>query len=143
MKVTLLVLGHGGETVQGTLIGTSRAITRSSGTLLAQFEVENPHQDLLPGDFAQVQLTTHAAAGSVTVPATTLLFRAAGPQVAVLGSNNTVALRDVHIALDLGDRLEIDQGLHPHDRIIDHPADSLGNGDSVQLASPSTTARGA
>jgi RND family efflux transporter MFP subunit len=143
MKVTLLVLGHGGETVQGTLIGTSRAINRSSGTLLAQFEVENPHQDLLPGDFAQVQLTAHAAAGSVTVPATTLLFRAAGPQVAVLGSNNTVALRDVHIALDLGDKLEIDQGLHPHDRIVDHPADSLGDGDSVQLTSPSMTASGA
>jgi membrane fusion protein (multidrug efflux system) len=138
MKVKLLVLGHGGETVEGTLIGTSRAINRSSGTLLAQFEVENPHQDLLPGDFAEVQLTTHAAANTVTVPATTLLFRAAGPQIAVLGEENKVVLRDVHIAMDLGDKLEIDQGLHPHDRIIDHPTDSLGQGDVVRLAIPPT-----
>lgn len=138
MKVKLLVLGHGGETVGGTLIGTSHAINRASGTLLAQFEVDNPHQDLLPGDFAEVQLSTHAAANTVTIPATTLLFRAAGPQIAVLGKDNKVILRDVHIAMDLGDKLEIDQGLHPDDRIIDHPMDSLGQGDLVQLAAPQT-----
>ncbi len=138
MKVKLLVLGHGGETVDGTLIGTSRAINRASGTLLAQFEVDNPRQDLLPGDFAEVQLSTHADAGTVTVPATTLLFRAAGPQVAVLGKDNHVVLRNVHIAMDLGDKLEIDQGLQSNDRIIDHPTDSLAQGDLVQLAPPST-----
>jgi membrane fusion protein, multidrug efflux system len=136
MKVRLLVLGHGGETVEGTLIGTSRAINRTSGTLLAQFEVENPQQDLLPGDFAEVHLTTHAAANTVTIPATTLLFRAAGPQVAVLGPDSKVLLRDVHIAMDLGDTLQIDQGLLPHDRIIDHPTDSLSQGDVVRLALP-------
>jgi len=136
MKVKLLVLGHGGETVEGKLIGTSQAINRASGTLLAQFEVENPKQDLLPGDFVEVQLTTHAAAHTVTVPATTLLFRAAGPQVAVLGKDNKVILRDVHIAMDLGDKLEIDRGLQPRDRIIDHPTDSLSQGDDVRLALP-------
>lgn len=136
MKVKLLVLGHGGEVVEGKLIGSSRAINRASGTLLAQFEVENSQQDLLPGDFAEVQLTAHAAANTVTVPATTLLFRAAGPQVAVLGQDNKVLLRDVHIAMDLGDKLEIDQGLLPHDRIIDHPTDSLSQGDVVRLALP-------
>ncbi|MEX1829582.1 efflux RND transporter periplasmic adaptor subunit [Luteibacter sp. CQ10] len=136
MKVKLLVLGHGGETVGAKLIGTSRAINRASGTLLAQFEVENPHQDLLPGDFAEVRLATHAPGNTVTVPATTLLFRAAGPQIAVLGKDNRVVLRDVHIAMDLGDKLEIDQGLQPNDRIIDHPTDSLAQGDLVRLATP-------
>ncbi|NII56220.1 efflux RND transporter periplasmic adaptor subunit [Luteibacter sp. SG786] len=136
MKVKLLVLGHGGETVNGTLIGTSRSISRTSGTLLAQFKVENPRQDLLPGDFAEVQMATHAPDGAVTVPATTLLFRAAGPQIAVLGKNDHVVLRDVHIAMDLGDKLIIDRGLRPDDRIIDHPTDSLAQGDLVQIAQP-------
>lgn len=136
MKVKLLVLGHGGETVDAKLIGTSQAINRASGTLLAQFEVENPHQDLLPGDFAEVELATHAPGHTVTVPATTLLFRAAGPQIAVLGNDNRVVLRDVHIAMDLGDKLEIDEGLQPDDRIVDHPTDSLAQGDLVRLATP-------
>ncbi|HEY9132118.1 MAG TPA: efflux RND transporter periplasmic adaptor subunit, partial [Dyella sp.] len=134
MKVKLLVLGHGGETVDGTLIGNSGAINQSSGTLLAQFQVDNPRQDLLPGDFAEVRLPLAAPANTVTVPATTLLFRAAGPQIAVVGPDNRVVLRDVHIAMDLGDKLQIDHGLVPGDRIVDHPSDSLMQGDSVQIA---------
>ncbi|HEX7816298.1 efflux RND transporter periplasmic adaptor subunit [Dyella sp.] len=135
MKVKLLVLGHGGETVDGTLIGNSNAINQASGTLLAQFQVDNPRKDLLPGDFAEVQLPLAANEKTVTVPATTLLFRAAGPQIAVVGKDNHVVLRDVHIAMDLGDRLEIDHGLEPGDRVVDHPSDSLMQGDTVQVAS--------
>jgi RND family efflux transporter MFP subunit len=135
MQVQLTVLGHGGETVTGTLIGNSSAINQSSGTLLAQFRVDNPRNDLLPGDFAQVHIPVVDAPDTVTVPATTLLFRAAGPQIAVVGKDHRVILRDVHIAMDLGDRLQIDHGLHAGDRIIDHPADSLMQGDPVQEAS--------
>jgi membrane fusion protein (multidrug efflux system) len=64
-----------------------------------------------------------------------LIFRAAGPQIAVLGADNRVQLRNIHIGMDLGDSLEIDHGLLPGDRIIDHPPDSLSQGDKVQLAS--------
>ncbi|GAA0921054.1 efflux RND transporter periplasmic adaptor subunit [Luteibacter anthropi] len=136
MKVKLLVLGHGGEMVDGTLIGSSSAINTASGTLRAQFQVENPRNDLLPGDFAEVQLSLTPDPNTVLVPATTLLFRAAGPQIAVVGADNKVVLRDVHIAIDLGDRLEIDHGLKPGDRIVDHPSDSLSQGDLVQIATP-------
>lgn len=134
MQVQLTVLGHGGETVTGTLIGNSSAINQSSGTLLAQFRVDNPRNDLLPGDFAEVHLPLTGDPHTVTVPATTLLFRAAGPQIAVIGKDHRVVLRDVHIAMDLGDRLQIDHGLLPGDRIIDHPSDSLMQGDQVQEA---------
>lgn len=41
----------------------------------------------------------------------------------------------MHIAMDLGDRLQIDHGLVRGDRIIDHPSDSLMQGDQVQEAS--------
>jgi len=68
------------------------------------------------------------------VPSTVLIFRAAGPQVAVLGPDDRVQLHDVHIAMDLGDALEIDQGLLPSDKIIDHPPDSLMQGDQVHVA---------
>lgn len=137
MQVELTVLGHGGETVTGTLIGNSSAINQSSGTLLAQFRVDNPRNDLLPGDFAEVHLPLTSDPHTVTVPATTLLFRAAGPQIAVIGKDNHVVLRDVHIAMDLGDRLQIDHGLLAGDHIIDHPSDSLMQGDQVQEASRS------
>ena len=134
MTVSLSVLEHPGTTYQATLIGSSGSINQASGSLLAQFEVPNLHADLLPGDYAEVHLPVATSVHVITVPATVLIFRAAGPQVAVLGSGNRVELRDVHIGMDLGDALEIDRGLTATDRIIDHPPDSLMQGDEVHLA---------
>jgi hypothetical protein len=45
-----------------------------------------------------------------------------------------VHLQDIHIGMDLGDKLVIDQGLKPTDTVIDNPPDSLRDGDSVKLA---------
>ena len=135
MTVNVSVLEHPGEIYKATLIGSSGSVNQESGSLLAQFEATNPHGELLPGDYAEVTLPVAVNTHLITVPATVLIFRAAGPQVAVLGADNRVQLRDIHIGMDLGDSLEIDHGLHPDDRIIDHPPDSLSQGDKVKLAS--------
>lgn len=134
MTVDLSVLEHPGVTFKATLIGSSGSVNQESGSLLAQFEAPNPHAELLPGDYAEVTLPVAVNTHLISVPATVLIFRAAGPQVAVLGPDQRVELRDIHIGMDLGDQLEIDHGLKPGDRIIDHPPDSLSQGDRVQLA---------
>lgn len=139
MTVNLSVLEHPGETYKATLIGSSGSVNQESGSLLAQFEAPNPHGELLPGDYAEVTLPVAVNTHLITVPATVLIFRAAGPQVAVLGADNRVQLRDIHIGMDLGDALEIDHGLQPGDRIIDHPPDSLSQGDEVQLAAAASS----
>lgn len=140
MSVQLDVPDHPGEQFTGRLIGNSGAVNQISGSLLAQFEVDNPKGALLPGAYAEVHLPMTGNSHTLTVPATTLIFRAQGPQVAVVGADNKVALRDVHIAMDLGDRLRIDKGLQPGDRVINHPSDSLMQGDVVQIARASADA---
>ena len=142
MNVQLDVPDHPGMQFAGHLIGNSGAVNQTSGSLLAQFEVDNTKGGLLPGAYAEVHLPLSDDSHTMTVPATVLIFRAQGPQVAVLGGDGKVQLRDVHIALDLGDRLQIDQGLRPGDRIINHPPDSLMQGDRVQVASATDTADG-
>ncbi|WP_109124952.1 efflux RND transporter periplasmic adaptor subunit [Dyella sp. C11] len=134
MTVQLDVPDHPGEQFTGHLIGNSGAVNQASGSLLTQFEVDNPKGELLPGAYAEVHIPMTGNSHTLTVPATTLIFRAQGPQVAVVGADNKVVLRDVHIAMDLGDRLRIDKGLQPGDRVINHPADSLAQGDAVQIA---------
>lgn len=134
MSVQLDVPDHPGERFTGHLIGNSGAVNPASGSLLAQFEVDNPKGALLPGAYAEVHLPMAADQHTLTVPATTLIFRAQGPQVAVVGADHKVVLRNVHIAMDLGDRLRIDQGLQPGDRVVNHPSDSLAQGDTVQIA---------
>ncbi|UPG90506.1 efflux RND transporter periplasmic adaptor subunit [Luteibacter aegosomaticola] len=134
MTVTLSVLEHPGTQLTATLIGSSGAVNPLSGSILAQFEVPNQNGQLLPGDYADVQLPVTQEVNAHTVAASALLFRAQGPQLAVLGSGDTVALRDIHISADYGETLVVDRGLKPGDRVIDHPPDSLMQGQKVHVA---------
>jgi RND family efflux transporter MFP subunit len=134
MQVQLSVPEHPGQTYTATLMGDSTAVDPRSGTLLAQFVADNPDGSLLPGDYADATLPVTAGSHGVSIPASALIFRAKGTQVATLDSAGHVHLRNIHIAMDLGDRLVIDQGLKAVDRVIDNPPDALRENDPVQLA---------
>ncbi|MEB0108901.1 efflux RND transporter periplasmic adaptor subunit [Pseudomonas sp. MH9.3] len=134
LQAELTVPEHPGEHFNARLIGDSTAIDRRSGTLLAQFVVDNPGDTLLPGDYAEATLPLPADTHGVSIPASALIFRAQGTQVALLDAQNRVHLQGIHIGLDLGARLVIDQGLNPADRVVDNPPDALREGDPVQLA---------
>lgn len=133
MQASLSVPEMPGRTFEATLIGTSEAISQTSGSLLAQFEANNSDGLLKPGDYADVTLDLSVNPNMVSVPASALIFRSKGPQVAVLNAEGRVTLRKVHIALDLGTSLQIDQGLTGSDRVIENPPDSLMDGDKVRV----------
>eukprot|EP01132_Coremiostelium_polycephalum_P012347 gene12347-15090_t len=69
------------------------------------FVADNPDGKLLPGDYAEATLAIPADTHGVSIPASALIFRAEGTQVAVLDAKNHVHLQDIHIGLDLGERL--------------------------------------
>ncbi|ROL69259.1 efflux transporter periplasmic adaptor subunit [Pseudomonas chlororaphis] len=130
----LTVPEHPGQHFSAQLVGDSTAIDPRSGTLLAQFVAANPDGALMPGDYAEATLAIPADTHGVSIPASALIFRAQGTQVAVIDRAKRVHLRSIHIGLDLGERLVIDQGLHTTDHVIDNPPDALREGDLVQLA---------
>ncbi|NWE26706.1 efflux RND transporter periplasmic adaptor subunit [Pseudomonas gingeri] len=134
LQVQLSVPEHPGKTFTARLVGNSTAVDSRSGTLLAQFVADNPDNALLPGDYAEATIPIPADTHGVSIPASALIFRAAGTQVAVMDARQHVHLRDIHIGLDLGERLVIDQGLKPADTVIDNPPDALREGDQVKLA---------
>ncbi|BAQ74254.1 MULTISPECIES: efflux RND transporter periplasmic adaptor subunit [Pseudomonas] len=134
LQAQLTVPEHPGQHFSAQLVGDSTAIDPRSGTLLAQFVAANPDGALLPGDYAEATLAIPADTHGVSIPASALIFRAQGTQVAVIDSAKRVHLRSIHIGLDLGERLVIDQGLQASDHVIDNPPDALREGDLVQLA---------
>ncbi|WDS37755.1 efflux RND transporter periplasmic adaptor subunit [Pseudoxanthomonas sp.] len=136
LHARLQVPDQPGRYFDAVLQGDSAAVDRSSGSLLAQFVVDNADGALLPGAYAQVQLPLPAADGRMRIPASALIFRANGTQVAVLDEQNHVHLRDIHIAMDLGSTLEIDHGLKAGEHVIDNPPDALREGDPVRIAAP-------
>lgn len=141
MRVALTVPERPGMTFDATLADSAQSIDPASGTLLAQFSIANPAGTLFPGEYAQVRIAMPGAAHALSIPASTLIFRHDGLQVAVLDATGHAQLRNVSIATDLGTRVEIASGLAAGDRVIDNPPDSLANGDPVRIARAAATER--
>ncbi|CAG9267501.1 efflux RND transporter periplasmic adaptor subunit [Paraburkholderia unamae] len=135
MHATLTVPERPGIKFDAKLVDTDQSISPASGTMLVQLAVDNKQGMLFPGEYTEVHLAMPGDAHALFVPASTLIFRAHGMQVAVADANRHVQLRDVTIGTDLGTRVEITSGLHAGERVIDNPPDSLASGDLVRLAS--------
>ena len=128
-----------GQSFQGTLVRTANAIDLASRTLLVEVDVDNPRGELLPGAYVFVHLKLPRQIATVTVPASTLLFRAEGLQVGVV-RDGRAQLVPVTIGRDDGTTVEISAGLQPTDQVIVAPSDSLTTGTPVRVVSaPSGT----
>jgi RND family efflux transporter MFP subunit len=120
------------KTLPAKVATTSESITPNSRTLLVELHIDNPSNEIQPGSYAQVRLTSLGQI--LTLPNNTLLFRAQGLQVGVVKPDNTVELHDVKVGRDFGTTIEIVQGVIPSDKVILNPADSLVTGAVVHVA---------
>jgi RND family efflux transporter MFP subunit len=146
MKVDLTFPEYPGKTFQGTLVRTADAIDPVSRTLLVEIDVDNRAGQLMPGSLAQVHFKTQAAAQTYIVPASALIFRREGMQVATVtqSSGGAVAhLIPVVIGEDDGATVQIVSGLNPNDKVVQDPPDSLIDGEKVTVESSQSSAFGA
>ena len=122
-----------GREFAGKVVRTAGAIDPSSRTLLTEVDVPNESGELFPGAYTQVRLVTGGNNRSVLIAANTLLFRSEGAAVGIVNQDNVVELRKIKIGRDLGNQLEVTQGLTLDDRIIVNPSDSLAAGQKVKV----------
>jgi RND family efflux transporter MFP subunit len=115
---------------------TAGAIDPTSRTLLTELEVPNETGELLPGAYAQINLKLQGDTGLFTVPSNVLLFRSEGTAVGIVHPDGKVEVRKIVINRDLGDKLQISQGLSESDKVIVNPSDSLADGMTVTIATP-------
>ncbi len=115
---------------------TAEAIDPATRTLLTEVDLPNKDGRLLPGSFGEVHFAVGSGVDKVTIPVNTMLFRAEGPRVAVVGADGKVVLRPISIGRDYGTTLEILGGVSPADRIVVNPSDSLEDGQPVSVAPP-------
>lgn len=134
MVAQLLVPGHGDRKFTAKVDSTSGAVNAESGTLLVELSLDDSSGALMPGDFANVRFDLSADANVIRVPASALIFRAAGLQVATVDANSRAQLRSITVKQDLGRWIEIASGVNAADRIIDSPPDALSDGDEVRVA---------
>jgi multidrug efflux system membrane fusion protein len=134
MTATFNVPERPGENFTAAIAATADAVDVTTGTLLVQLQIDNSDRKLKPGDYAQVHFSLPVAAHTIKVPASALMFRDSGMQVATVGANDRVIIKPVTIARDFGTSVQIASGLSAADRVIDNPPDSLRQGDVVRVA---------
>jgi len=123
------------KTMRAKVATTSESIAPNSRTLLVELHLANPNSEIPAGSYAEVRLPASMLGKILTIPDTTLLFRAQGLQVGVLKPDNTVELRDIKVGRDFGTKIEVINGLRPLDKIVDNPPDSLISGTLVHVTS--------
>jgi RND family efflux transporter MFP subunit len=122
-----------GQKFSGSVVRTADAIDTATRTMLTEVDVPNHDGRLLPGSYAQLHFAVPIQTTRVSVPVNALLFRPEGPRVAVVGSDHKVHLKPVMIGRDFGNKIEILNGLALTDQIVMNPADSLEDGQLVNL----------
>jgi RND family efflux transporter MFP subunit len=125
----------------GRVTNTASAIDPTSRALLTELQLPNETGELFPGAYALVMLQVNDNTGILIIPANALLFRSEGTTVGVIDADGKVEIRNIAISLNLGDKLEISQGLSVADQVIVNPSDSLANGMTVKILNQKQTTK--
>jgi membrane fusion protein (multidrug efflux system) len=135
IKATLHLPGQK-ETFEAQLVSTSNALAETSRTALVELQADNPDGKLWPGAFAEVHFHIPADPNTLSVPLTALFFGPKGMEVAALDGDDKVVMKPVVVGRNLGNRVQIESGLLPSDRLVDSPLESTQTGDKVNIANP-------
>jgi len=132
MSATLTVPEYPEHMFPARMVSNSNAIS-SQSTLLVEFQADNSQGLLKPGDYAEVHLGMPNRGKALNLPASALIFRAEGLEVATLGPRNRVIMKPIAIGTDLGNQVVVVAGLSPTDQVVNNPPDSLASGDKVRV----------
>jgi RND family efflux transporter MFP subunit len=138
-KVDITVPEYPGKTFSGMVEASARSVDATSGTTRMQVVIDNTTGELMPGAFANARIELPANSQALSVPTSALIFGQAGLRVAVLDGPDKIRLKNVTIARDLGQAVEIGTGLTRDDQVIDSPPDGLSDGDPVRVVTGPTT----
>jgi RND family efflux transporter MFP subunit len=122
-----------GRTFEGRVARTGASIDAATRTMQVEIALPNKDGALLPGAYVQVALPLEASQGML-VSANTLMIRADGIRVALVDANGRVKLAPVKIGRNLGDSVEVLEGVTTSDKLVLNPSDSLADGDQVAIA---------
>jgi hypothetical protein len=98
--------------------------------------VPNPKQEIVPGEFGEVTFHLHSSKAVLVIPASSLLFRAQGTQVALVQAGNRVHIQSLQLGRDLGNSVEVVSGLAAEDAVIENPSDAITEGARVSVQQP-------
>jgi RND family efflux transporter MFP subunit len=129
-----------GKVFKGVVARTAGAIDAATRTLQVEINLPNKNNELLAGAYVQVAIPLAGSSNALLVPSNVILFRPEGARIAVVDGNGRIKLHTVTIGHDLGNALEILNGISASDKLVLNPADSLADNDAVSVVQPKVAA---
>jgi RND family efflux transporter MFP subunit len=127
-----------GKNYTAQTVRTANALDPALRTLQVELQLDNAAHEIFPGAYAEVHFKLAANAQTLRLPANTVLFRAAGLQVATVDGQKHIKLKSIVQGRDFGGTIEVLSGIEPTDNVVINPPDSITDGALVRIASSST-----
>src|SRR5260370_19174616 len=115
----------------GTLKTLDNQIDTTTGTLKLRAEFANEDDSLFPNQFVNVRLLIDTLRDATLVPTSAIQRGAPGTFVYLVNADNTVAVKPVTLGPASAERVAIQAGLAPGDRVVVDGADKLRHGARV------------
>jgi RND family efflux transporter MFP subunit len=136
LKAELRFTEHPGKPYEAEVVRTSNALDPSARTLQVELQLDNQQGEVFPGAYAEVHFKLPSSTRTLRLPANTVIFRAAGLQVATVDSSNRIKLKNILQGRDFGKTVEILDGVDQNDVVVVNPPDSVTDGLPVRIAPP-------
>jgi RND family efflux transporter MFP subunit len=133
-KALIAVPEYPGRTFPATVEASAQSVDIASNTTRMQLVVDNSRNELMTGSFTNVTFDLPHPEVAINVPASALIFDQNGLHVAIVGSDGRIVLREVTIARDLGNEVELGSGITADDRVVINPPDGIASGEKVRIA---------
>jgi RND family efflux transporter MFP subunit len=133
-QATVTVSERPGRQYVAKVTRSAQSVDLAARTMLTEVQVDNHDGSLVPGMYGQIKFEVKAAEPSVVIPSTALVIDKNGMHVVSVSVDSRVHFVPVDIGQDMGDQVEISQGLHGGETLVSNPSDLLSEGQKVSIA---------
>jgi RND family efflux transporter MFP subunit len=133
-EATVTVSERPGRKYVAKVTRSAQSVDLAARTMLTEVQVDNHDGSLVPGMYGQIKFEVKATEPAVVIPSTALVIDKSGMHVVTLSADNRVHFVPVDIGQDMGDQVEISQGLHGSETLVSNPSDLLSEGQKVSIA---------
>jgi RND family efflux transporter MFP subunit len=121
-----------GAPLQAQVIRSAMRISDEAGGMRVELQLPNPDDRLPAGMQGEVRLQVPRTATAVIVPISAVVQGPSESRVALLDANSAIDLRTVRIGRNLGNEVELLDGIQPGDTVILSPNALLQHGTRVR-----------
>ena len=120
----------------GQLITADNQVDVTTGTVKLKAQFTNDNGVLFPNQFVNVRMVVDIRTDVTVIPAAAVQTGPQGTVVYVVKEDNTVTMRPVKLGPAEGERVMVESGVEPGDRVVTDGIDRLREGAKVEVVQP-------